>query len=626
MAQPINRIVINENDLTTAGRQINEDNTVFIVGASIYSPVMTTTTNEMLEPVNFIGTLTSGDVEDITDATKAVTIIAEDDTEITNTTGAGAVREYEPEEGDVIKYESDSYYYIFTNSAFVCTNGVTKYKYVNQWLSSYETKCIADQYFNNAILKTTWKYMVVAKIGRWDKQAKFIPFVHDEPMYFTTLDELELALGSEPYRYEQEVAYPEKFFGKGESSNKKALFSPMFKKGDVDPSYVMAKQYVGLGLPVLYLVPSIATDSDNPVTDIYTAYENQLKEDYYDEVEEKDVHFVHIFDWLKDKNTYNVKYVTTGGYPIFEYRAGMDPKKESVSDYDNDDDGAQLTQVVLDLIAARGDCYLLMDEIKCPERPLAVNGNNSELPAPFNKSMFSHVASIGFEHATYAATITTWGIYKKLPFEITELDSETKRLIRLTEIALPNSFGYLSELALSIKNNPAWLAIAGVTRGRVTYLDHLNTIERLTNTIADSYQSKDDTTSLNAITDIKPYGYTIWGNRTLLNNAVKEGLTASSFLNIRNMVCDVKKAVYRACKSLLFEQNNDVLWINFKAQITPLLNRMLSGYGIKDYKITQEQSTEKYKLIATIRLYPIYALEEVEVTIELADEEISVSE
>lgn len=623
MAQPINRIVINENDLTTAGRQINEDNTVFIVGASIYSDKVTSTYNEMLKPVNYIGELTSGSIEDLLDTTKATTVTTPAGVELINT---AQERVYEPELGDVIKEEVSGKYYILEPGEFVEVTP-EDYKYESQWLSNYEEICEEGQYFSNFVSQITWKYTVVSKIGRWDKQAKFITFVHDEPMYITSLEELELAIGNKPYRYEQEVAYPEKFFGKGASSDKKALFSPMFKKGDVDPSYVMAKQYVGLGLPVLYLVPSIVEDSDSPVDDIYAAYDNQLMEDVVDpSTGEVTTHYEHIFDWLKDKNTYNVKYVTTGAYPIFEYRAGMDPEKESVPNYDNDDDGAQLTQVVLDLIAARGDCYLLMDEIKCPERPLAVNGNNSELPAPFNKSMFSHVASIGFEHATYAATITTWGIYKKLPFEITELDSETKRLIRLTEIALPNSFGYLSELALSIKNNPAWLAIAGVTRGRVTYLDHLNTIERLTNTIADSYQSKDDTTSLNAITDIKPYGYTIWGNRTLLNNAVKEGLTASSFLNIRNMVCDVKKAVYRACKSLLFEQNNDVLWINFKAQITPLLNRMLSGYGIKDYKITQEQSTEKYKLIATIRLYPIYALEEVEVTIELADEEISVSE
>ena len=56
--------------------------------------------------------------------------------------------------------------------------------------------------------------------------------------------------------------------------------------------------------------------------------------------------------------------------------------------------------------------------------------------------------------------------------------------------------------------------------------------------------------------NIRPYGYCIWGNRTLNEN---NGLVASSFMNIRTLVNEVKKTVYSVAKSLTFELNNDVL-------------------------------------------------------------------
>ena len=194
---------------------------------------------------------------------------------------------------------------------------------------------------------------------------------------------------------------------------------------------------------------------------------------------------------------------------------------------------------------------------------------------------------------------------------------------------MPASFNYLCCLANSIQTNANWLAIAGVNRGIGTNIKTLNTIDRLSNELADAYQPK-DAVAINAITNIKPYGLTIWGNRTLSKN-VKGNLTASSFLNVRNLISDVKKLAYTTARGLVFEQNSDVLWINFKSGIAPLLERMKSGYGISNYKIIR--ATTKYngeplgkgELAAVVRVTPLYATEDWEITLVLEDGEVSVS-
>ena len=101
-------------------------------------------------------------------------------------------------------------------------------------------------------------------------------------------------------------------------------------------------------------------------------------------------------------------------------------------------------------------------------------------------------------------------------------------------------------------------------------------------------------------------------------------MTAQSFLNVRQMVSDIKKLVYIAAKSLTFEQNNDILWVNFKSKITPTLDKMVTSNGISGYKVIQKPTTEKAKIVALIKIYPIEPVEDWDITIELSDAEVVV--
>ena len=198
---------------------------------------------------------------------------------------------------------------------------------------------------------------------------------------------------------------------------------------------------------------------------------------------------------------------------------------------------------------------------------------------------------------------------------------------------MPASYGYLMCVAKAIKTSPNWLAIAGVTRGLVPGLMSLYTKSPLSNTVAEHLQPKygadNNRLSINCITNVQPYGLTLWGNRTMYDVG-SDGCTAKNFLNTRNMMSDIKKLLYTTAKSLMFEQNSDALWLKFKSGISPLLNQLKSGNGISDYKIIK--TTTKYngdplskgELAATIRIYPIYAVEYFELTVEMNDQDVTV--
>lgn len=266
------------------------------------------------------------------------------------------------------------------------------------------------------------------------------------------------------------------------------------------------------------------------------------------------------------------------------------------------------------LASTRGDCVALIDHPDEPDASLTGTGSYFE---DFNTWANDD------KESTYCAAFTPW-------VNINYPTYDNTGMIVSDHISMPPSFAYLSALANSIKTNASWLAVAGAARGQIPGLyskKPLNINTTLTNAIAEGVYQNRDSVSINAITNIKPFGNRIWGNRTLKYNSAtgEANLTATSFLNIRNMISDVKKVVYSACKRYTFEQNNDVLWVNFKAAVEPTLNKMKTGAGLSGYKIIQGTTTEKAKLVATIKLYPLYAVEDFEITVEMLDDEVKVS-
>lgn len=346
--------------------------------------------------------------------------------------------------------------------------------------------------------------------------------------------------------------------------------------GSTDLSYLMAKELLQNGIPVLYHVLDTAANAAG-YEDALTLYQKLIA----------------AMEKLTDIGQFDVKYVTSGGYPLF----GLQDNSRKLLNYD---------QRMVAVASSRGDCIALLDAPNNPARVLTGAGSVFA-----DAQTFASAAEVK-DKATYAAIMYPWG---KANLPVSEVDRE-----------VPASFMYLRCLAESLKTNPSWMAIAGVARGLVPGLMSLSLNNRLTNAIADKYTSDGDgAVSIIPVTNIRPTGLCFWGNRTLMPNPTG-GPKATSFLNLRNLICDVKKVCYMAAKTLMFEQNSEMLWTQFKSKIMPTLDRMTTGQGLSGYKIVRLPSSDKTKLKAQIILYPVYAVEKFDITIVMTNEDLAVTD
>ena len=316
------------------------------------------------------------------------------------------------------------------------------------------------------------------------------------------------------------------------------------------------------------------------------------------------------FDLISDKSLYSVKYITCGGYPS--------ALKKSDGTLD-----ITLANKMIECAKTRGDAVALIDYQK---------DETAKVFDLEDSTSYYHMMSDAFDgndDGTFGAAMYPWAIYRCTASNISALE-------------MPASFGYLMCVAKAIRTSPNWLAMAGVTRGIVPNITKLLTpLNVLSNKDAEELQPKygkaasdnscSQRISINCITNIQPYGLTLWGNRTLKPLAPEKGTTALNFLNTRNMLSDIKKVLYTTGKSLMFEQNSDTLWLRFKNSITPLLNQLKSGNGISDYKIIKGETKydgsalTKGEMSAIIRVYPLYAVEYFELNVEISDEDVTVS-
>ena len=300
---------------------------------------------------------------------------------------------------------------------------------------------------------------------------------------------------------------------------------------------------------------------------------------------------------LQDRSIYDVRFLTAGGHP------------EAVNAAD-----------MLNCATMRGDCVALIDH----EKELTDSGV-SAVRAFFNalggnivrKEIFGNISEL--ETSAFGAGFTPW--FKTEPGT---LDEES--------IEVPASFGYLFAYARMIQNAPSWWAAAGSFRGLIPELkeplkQYTNAEVEILQGRASDYEVELDEPydnvgiAINPIALVNPFGYIVWGNRTLITNEPDSNsvgnLKATSFLNVRNCISLINKKAYDASRKYTFEQNSDVLWLNFKAEITPLLDQMQTNRGILGYRIDRVETNKRARVGAKIRIIPIEGVEDYEIEIDL---------
>lgn len=328
------------------------------------------------------------------------------------------------------------------------------------------------------------------------------------------------------------------------------------------------------------------------------------------------------FDILADKALYNIRFLTLGTY-------------------NNDKD---TIQKMLKCAAFRKDAIALVDHpqdlssITIDPIYANVSKQTGKVRTYFEKLIKytddSGEKTLSNEIVKNGAGFTPWfkANLNSIVKEGTLVEDKT------INIRVPASFGYLSAFITAVKQNPEYFAMAGSFRGIISELTAVDynyssaEVEILQGRSRDKVvelDSLEDNLGLgiNPISKILPFGYLINGNRTLYVNDFREDNRPNyrAILSIRNLVCSLVKQAYFSSKKYTFEPNSDITYINFKSEITPTLDKMRSGLGIRGYKFTRLQTDAKARIRALISIKPIEPVEDFDLNVEL-DDSIDITE
>lgn len=354
----------------------------------------------------------------------------------------------------------------------------------------------------------------------------------------------------------------------------------------IDENWVYAAMLLSKGLQVCYNVMADETESGLIIPFSFNlTHIDPMKESDLVENTEKifDDKFIDMYAELADKGEYDIKYITTGVFGLdfnetVDVEISDEKSKYMYPFYDVSVVDRKKMSYLVDIANFRKDAIAFLDTKKeyCVKHGLYTKDSayqvfsnmvlDDEFVNDWNGESYTED-----ERARSGRKATNIYPWAEISCDILNAIKQYRGNKGKT-VVLPGSYIYLSCLAESLQKYPSasWQSIAGVTRALVPDFEGLYINERLSNAVADAY-NKRNLPGINAITNIRPYGYSIWGNRTLCNQAYfaalgdgTDGLVASSFIDIISMVCNVSKVAYRAAKSLMFEKNNDILWVRFR--------------------------------------------------------------
>ena len=254
---------------------------------------------------------------------------------------------------------------------------------------------------------------------------------------------------------------------------------------------------------------------------------------------------------------------------------------------------ADVAEQLISIAANRGDCYVLLD---CDSDSTTVADVQGDITS---EKMSSE----------YAAAFA--------PFlKFVDWDANS---------TFPGTLGYLVAFGKSLSTRAPYEAVAGMKYGIIPGASS-PTIQFGEFNVNELQPKSITEISINPICSIvspanPSGGCVVWGTKTTYSDSTasedkKNTITYKSYLNIRNLLCTIKKHIFYACVDLTFEQNTDILWVNFKSLVNPVLDNITSGGGIRGYRWYKETSSEN-TLKCKLLLAPIFPTEDFKIDIVL---------
>lgn len=216
-------------------------------------------------------------------------------------------------------------------------------------------------------------------------------------------------------------------------------------------------------------------------------------------------------------------------------------------------------QAGLAMCEARGDVIYVADTPFGLSARQAVDWTNGE------NYYNDHVAF----NSSYGAFYWPW---------IQVSDSYTKK-----NIWLPPSGFIVAKYAYNDEVSYPWVAPAGITRGKIT---GVLGIEKAP-TKAERDLLYGNRNIVNPIANFQSDGLVIWGQKTMQRKP-----TALDRVNVRRLLCYLKRVIGNATRSFVFEQNNSSTWQEWQTLVNPILNNVKSAGGMYEYKVRIEPTAE----------------------------------
>lgn len=302
------------------------------------------------------------------------------------------------------------------------------------------------------------------------------------------------------------------------------------------------------------------------------------------------------WECLRDRSTYDFRYITLAGYNDIDAQRQIAAIAREKIEGDN-------------TIIGRGDCTALIDV----DNSVFIDATSQKAAAKAIEDYVLGIVTADTNTAFFAPTVT-YTLDNDMAFELYGGNRE-----------FPASFHYLACAAAAKVNFAEWYAVAGYTRGSSNlYVESVGYKfgDTAANILAPrEFKATEEQKTFKCVNLIttERNNYYIWGNRTAKSLDDGEGLKAGHFLNVRQLCTTLKKRLYTLCKQFSFDPNSDLLWVNFCAAIRPTLDNMKTDQGIFDYRLIKVEDRQRAKLTAYVRIVPIEAVEDFDITVYLED-------
>ena len=140
----------------------------------------------------------------------------------------------------------------------------------------------------------------------------------------------------------------------------------------------------------------------------------------------------------------------------------------------------------------------------------------------------------------------------------------------------------LRQMAYTDNVSEPWFAPAGYLRGRLTKPSDVEV--RLNQGDRDSMYSGGNV--VNPIVNFVQQGITIFGQRTATRSP-----SALDRVNVRRLMCYLRKVILQATRQFVFEPNDEILWEQVEQVLNPFLDDIKRRRGIVEFRVICDETT-----------------------------------